>query len=92
MTTEVLVFKLNNSLIIFNIAVTVFSISSHANKVNSISVLSIEDNIETIEVYAQKRAQKINDVAVAVTVVEGDTIEHWKLKDTTQLAGLVPNV
>lgn len=51
-----------------------------------------ESGMEVIEVYAQKRKQKINDVTVAVSVIDGQTIERQQLKDTTQLSALVPNV
>jgi len=51
-----------------------------------------EQDIEVIQVYAQKRAQDIKDVSVAVTVVDVETANKLHLKDTTQLAALVPNV
>jgi len=50
------------------------------------------ESIEVIEVFAQKRAQNITDVSVAVTVIEGDEILRRQLKDTTQLAILTPNM
>ncbi len=49
-------------------------------------------DIEVIEVYAQKRKQNINQVTVAVSVLDGEAIARQQLKDTTQLAGLVPNL
>lgn len=49
-------------------------------------------SIEKIEVFAQKRAQDINEVSVAVTVIEGDEIARRQLKDTTQLAVFTPNM
>jgi iron complex outermembrane receptor protein len=48
--------------------------------------------LEVIEVFAQKRAQNTTDVSAAVTVVEGDDITRKQIKDTTQLAELVPNM
>ncbi len=48
--------------------------------------------IEVIEVFAQKRPQNTTDVAVAVTVLEGDALARKQIKDTTQLAELVPNM
>ena len=51
-----------------------------------------ESDIEVIEVHAQKRSQKITDVSVAVTALDGETISALQLKDTTQLAPLVPNL
>ena len=51
-----------------------------------------EHEIEVIEVYAQKRAQNLKDVSVAVSVVDIENIERLQLKDTTQLASLVPNL
>lgn len=47
---------------------------------------------EIIEVYAQKRAQDLQDVSVAVTVVNDDTLERQHIKDTTQLAKFTPNM
>lgn len=51
-----------------------------------------ENSMEIIEVYAQKRKQKINDVTVAVSVLEGEDIARQQLKDTTQLSAFVPNL
>ncbi len=51
-----------------------------------------EKNIEVIEIYAQKRKQKINDVTVAVSIIDGEGIDRQQLKDTTQLSALIPNV
>lgn len=50
-----------------------------------------DGSIENITVYAQKRAQDIADIAVPVTVVSGDDILELQIKDTTQIASLVPN-
>jgi iron complex outermembrane receptor protein len=58
----------------------------------NIKSLGNDDNIEVIEVYAQKRRQEINDVTVAVSVIDGEAIDRQQLKDTTQLSALVPNV
>jgi len=52
---------------------------------------SAQNNVEVIEVFAQKRAQNISEVAVAVTAVTPEIIERLHIKDTTQLAQLVPN-
>ncbi len=54
--------------------------------------LTLESDIEVIEVYAQKRAQNINDVAIAITSIDGDFVDTYHLKDTTQLGALVPNL
>jgi len=48
--------------------------------------------VEVIEVYAQKRAQNIKDVSVAISVIEGDEIVRRQLKDSTQLSTLAPNM
>ena len=50
------------------------------------------NTLEIIEVLAQKRVQNITDVSVAVSVVEGVEITRKQIKDTTQLAELVPNM
>ena len=85
-------FKSNNFSHVVSIAIVTFSITSQANESDDNSQSTLDNNLEIIEVYAQKRAQDISDVSVAVTVIEGDAIEHWQLKDSTQLASLVPNV
>ena len=54
--------------------------------------LSLESDVEIIEVYAQKRAQNINDVAIAVTSIYGESLDTYHLKDSTQLSALVPNL
>ncbi|GHG00036.1 TonB-dependent receptor [Thalassotalea marina] len=51
-----------------------------------------DQDMEIIEVYAQKRLQKITDVSVAVTALNSDSITRLQLKDTTQLASLVPSM
>lgn len=51
-----------------------------------------EESVEVIEVYAQKRKQDITEVNVAVSVFDGEEIARQKLKDTTQLSALVPNL
>jgi len=56
------------------------------------AVLASTEQVEVIEVYAQKRAQDKADVAVAVSAVAIDSIERLGIKDTTQLASFVPNV
>ncbi len=49
-------------------------------------------DIENITVYAQKRAQKTQDVSVAISVLQAELIEKLNLKDTTQLSAQIPNV
>jgi len=51
-----------------------------------------QKNIEVIEVHAQRRKQNINQVTVAVSVIDGKAIARQQLKDTTQLSALVPNL
>lgn len=53
---------------------------------------SNKESVEVIEVYAQKRKQDITEVNVAVSVFDGEEIARQKLKDTTQLSALVPNL
>ncbi|MFT4809499.1 MAG: iron complex outermembrane receptor protein [Paraglaciecola sp.] len=50
-----------------------------------------EDNIEIIEVNAQKRPQDIRDVAMSLNLVDGQTIIERQLKDTTALSAIAPN-
>ncbi len=48
--------------------------------------------IEEIVVTAQKRAQSVQDVPVSVAAIGGDDLERFKVTDTNDLAGLVPNL
>jgi iron complex outermembrane receptor protein len=49
------------------------------------------DNIEIIEVNAQKRPQDIRDVALSLNLVDRQTIIERHLKDTTALSATAPN-
>ncbi|AWB66439.1 TonB-dependent receptor [Saccharobesus litoralis] len=51
-----------------------------------------EDEVEVVTVYAQKRAQDIRDVSIAVTRLDGEQLEKLQTFDTTQLATYVPNL
>ncbi|MFM9745791.1 hypothetical protein ACKI2C_50410, partial [Streptomyces brasiliscabiei] len=44
-----------------------------------------ETNIDVIEVYAQKRAQKIEEVGIAISQVKGDVLKAQHYKDSTEL-------
>ncbi|MBA6389976.1 TonB-dependent receptor [Colwellia sp. BRX10-3] len=81
-----------------SVSVTLVSFSVFAGSVDNnqpANVLITESklkNIEVIEVYAQKRKQNINNLSVAVSVIDGKAIARQQLKDTTQLSALVPNL
>jgi len=75
-----------------SIVIGVFSQVSQANDAAENSSQEASHSVEVIEVYAQKRAQDISEVSVAVTAIGGEAIDYWQLKDTTQLSSLVPNV
>ncbi len=51
-----------------------------------------EQDIEVIQVYAQKRQQARLDVTSAVSVLSGHALEERVLKDTVSLSGLAPNL
>jgi len=51
-----------------------------------------EQGIDVIEVHAQKRSQDLVDVAIAVSVIDGEAIDERFLKDSSELSALVPNV
>ena len=38
--------------------------------------------LEVIQVYAQKRAQAIEDVSIAISQIKGDTLKNQHYKDT----------
>lgn len=69
----------------------IFTHSAHAADSNGLDKTT-EQEIEVIEVFAQKRAQNIADVSVAVTAITGETIDKFQLKDSTQLAQLTPSM
>ena len=71
------------------VLLSTFCILSPVSFANSITD---EQEIEVIQVYAQKRAQNIKDVSVAVSVIDVESVDKLQLKDTTQLASLVPNL
>lgn len=50
-----------------------------------------ETNIDVIEVYAQKRAQKIEEVGIAISQVKGDVLKAQHYKDSTELSVFSPN-
>jgi len=52
---------------------------------------NVDNSVENIVVYAQKRAQDIAEIAIPVTVVDGLTLRELQLKDTTQISSLIPN-
>lgn len=51
-----------------------------------------DDDIEVIEVRAQKRAQKISDVAMSISVVKGEELVRENIKDLTELGRYSSNV
>lgn len=51
-----------------------------------------EDDIEVIQVHAQKRQQALLDVSNAVTVLSGEQLAQRVLKDTVDLSNLAPNL
>jgi iron complex outermembrane receptor protein len=68
--------------------ICLFALSANAdNAANSIQA----ENIEIIEVNAQKRPQDIRDVALSLNLVDGQTIIERQLKDTTALSAIAPN-
>ncbi len=76
------------------LATALLSLSTYAQQASleNNKASTTEENIEIIQVFAQKRAQDIRDVSVAVTVINNETINRLQVKDTTQLATFVPNV
>ncbi len=53
---------------------------------------TLSDDIEVIQVYAQKRLQSIDQVPVSVTHIDGDALQQARVKDTTGLAQFAPNL
>ncbi|CAH9058147.1 Vitamin B12 transporter BtuB [Pseudoalteromonas holothuriae] len=55
-------------------------------------IASDDQAIEIIEVYAQKRAQSLDEVSIAVTPISGANISRSAVKDTTELGAFVTNM
>lgn len=51
-----------------------------------------KSSLEVIEVYAQKRAQAIEDVSIAISQVKGETLKNQHYKDSTELSVFAPNL
>jgi len=85
-------FKLNRLVFAVGMGLVSQTVSAAQLESNKNEASKASEDIEVIQVFAQKRAQDINDVTVAVTLVDVETVDKLQLKDTTQLAGLVPNV
>jgi len=53
---------------------------------------SQNDSVQEIIVTAQKRAQRLQDVPVAVTALTGDALAGNRVQNVSDLSGLAPNV
>lgn len=84
----------NNDHILINLfLISLFIYSNHSQSAENAAIKkNNEDNVDVINIYAQKRAQDIKDVNIAVTIVNGEDIDRLQIKDSTQLAQFVPNV
>ena len=51
-----------------------------------------QPNMEIIEVYAQKRAQKIEEVGISVSTIKGGDLKAQHVKDSTELSVFAPNL
>ena len=51
-----------------------------------------QSGLETINVTAQRRSQRLQDVPIAVTAVSPKELETYQIHSTTQVAELVPNM
>ncbi|NMM39430.1 TonB-dependent receptor [Pseudoalteromonas arctica] len=49
-------------------------------------------SLEVIEVYAQKRAQAIEEVSIAISQVKGNNLKNQHYKDSTELSVFAPNL
>ncbi|MFT4940256.1 MAG: iron complex outermembrane receptor protein [Paraglaciecola sp.] len=50
-----------------------------------------DEPVDIIEVIAQKHPQDIRDVALSISIIDGEEIVERQLKDSTALSSLVPN-
>ena len=56
------------------------------------SVVQAQGEIEEVIVTAQKRAENVQDVPIAITAYTSDTLQKKNLTDVTRLSALTPNV
>ncbi len=74
------------SIVYYGLGLAVCLIASIANGAE------IEEGMEVISVYAQKRPQALKDVSVAVTQIDGQIFKQQHFKDSTEIGLLAPNV
>lgn len=53
---------------------------------------SDNDGASEIIVTAQRRAERLSDVPVAVTAIAGDDLQRFRMQDATQIVQQIPNV
>lgn len=79
------------SLIVIGAANMTLPLSLYAQEVNA-ALGSDKGKMEVIEVYAQKRAQTLEEVSIAVSHVKGEALKNQHYKDSTELSVFAPNL
>ena len=51
-----------------------------------------QSGLEEIVVTAQKRAQNLQDVPIAISAISSEKVEQLGIRDSRDLSGLAPNV
>ena len=69
-----------------------FILSSIVVGIYSQHTFAAQEAIEKIEVYAQKRAQSIDEVSIAVSHLTGLQLESRGIKDATEIGHFVANM
>lgn len=65
---------------------------SQPGRAQDVSAASAADEGAEIVVTAQRRAERLSDVPVAVTAITGDALERLRIQDATQIVQQMPNV
>jgi outer membrane receptor protein involved in Fe transport len=60
--------------------------------VTGVSVVQAQGEIEEVIVTAQKRAENLQDVPIAITAYTSETLQMKDLNEVTRLSALTPNV
>ena len=82
-------YPFSNHILLLCSSSLVFAVAAQAKNDDS---SGSSHSLEVIEVYAQKRAQAIEDVSIAISQVKGDSLKNQHYKDSTELSVFAPNL
>ncbi|MBB1291982.1 TonB-dependent receptor [Pseudoalteromonas sp. SR41-4] len=82
-------YPFSNHILLLCSSSLVFAVAAQAKNDDS---SGSSQSLEVIEVFAQKRAQAIEDVSIAISQVKGDSLKNQHYKDSTELSVFAPNL